>query len=70
MARKQTQKTTPDLNAVAADALAEKIARDLFTTFDTTAQRLVIELHGGKLSGGYCMEAVRDVIAKHLKGDA
>lgn len=48
-------------------ALAEAIARDLFTNGSgERAQRLVLELPGKRDGGGWCEEAMSNRIAEHL----
>lgn len=52
-------------------ALANKIARDIFTNgAKKRANRLVLELPGGRNGGGWCEMAVADLIDRHLSKSA
>ena len=51
-----------------ATKLAKEIAEDLMTNGEGhKAERLVLELKGGRDGGGRCFGSVRDVIAHHLE---
>lgn len=60
--------TEPALpSAASAGSLADAIVDDLFYTYDgKTASRLVLEVDGRE-AGGYCKEAIKAVILKHLQ---
>lgn len=59
------------LESTAIRALAEKIAADLFTDGnDEVAQRLVLELPGGRNGGGWAAGPAVDRIEKILRGEA
>jgi hypothetical protein len=50
--------------------LAKKIAEDLFqNNFGERAKRLVLESTKGQDLGGWCIEAVVDVIERRLKAE-
>lgn len=65
----KTKTKSRDAEAQRLKRLAKKIARWFFTDWcgKPTVRRLVIERQGKKLEGaGYCEEAVKDTIMKHL----
>lgn len=67
-AKSKVATPTPDLNAVAARALAEKITRDIMTDpWNGLNHRLVLEKNG-KLGGGWSYPALCDRIEDILTG--
>lgn len=48
--------------------IAKNIANELFINgSNEKAKRLVLELEDGTIGGGWCKDAVIDIIKKHLK---